>query len=224
MMRLIKAMWPCLKYRNVAKPQRTQKKKLGNGHHHLPSQPHPQSYFILLSVAQQSLFLPGEIRPHLLQGGPATLKSDLFLHPNCFLREILWWAHIESNAHLYQAEARGKHGYKESRTFAVLRAEGWADNPGGTCCSHSECPILSKASEWPSISGAATSSLAASLVNGQPVSAQEWILKVGPCSVLMLPDLYVFPLKSTKIEVSPMSICQRLRLLLKWLYYRGKPH
>ena len=81
-MRLIKAMWPCLKYRNVAKPQRTQKENLGNSHHNLPSQPHPQSYFILLSVAQLSLFLPGEIRPHLLQSGPATLKSNLFLHPN----------------------------------------------------------------------------------------------------------------------------------------------
>lgn len=75
-------MWPCLKYRNVAKPQRTQQEKLGSGHHHLPSQPHPQSYFLLLSVTQLSLFLPGEIRPHLLQGSPATLKSDLFLHPN----------------------------------------------------------------------------------------------------------------------------------------------
>lgn len=75
-------MWPCLKYRDVAKPQRTQKEKLENSHHHLPSQPHPQSYCILLSVAQLSPFLPGEIHPHLLQGGPATLKSDLFLHPN----------------------------------------------------------------------------------------------------------------------------------------------
>lgn len=221
-MRLIKAMWPCLKYRDVAKPQRTQKGKTETVitiFHHSPTHKATASFYagclrFCLEKSTHISFRAVQLQQEWSLSPPNSIV---------FSREVLWWANLESNAHLYQSEARGKHGQRSHLPSQFL--EGRAEQitqevPAAATLIFVLC-YLKHLNDPASLELPYPHWLPVLWMDNQSVH-KSGFWRSDPAPVLMLPDLYVFPLKSTKSEVSPW-VYDRLRLLLKWLY-RGKPH
>lgn len=160
------------------------------------------------SQAEVKVILPGVICPaHIaFWGGPATRNKSLsrslstpILNSQGRISDL---PNLGQTPTFVSQEQGRKCGCKELPSFVVLKAEMLNRQPRRYPYGSIEFILYLKLLSGPLSLQLPHPSWAASLVNGLPVSAREQNLIVGLCSILMHPDLCVFPLKSIKNEVS----------------------